>query len=202
MAFNVVCPNCGMTLSATDADVGKQGKCSRCQALFTITPPAPAAQLGTPPTVPPYGGGGTFDAHLRSAGLNAAADTVRLPAVGLIVTAVLGLSGNGWGVISGLVGGLQPLPPNIPPEFADFFRLLTGPVGVVLSVIGLLVAIFVLVGAIKMMNLRSYGLSMAATIVALVPCVSPCCCTGLPIGIWALVVLLRSDVQAAFRARV
>ena len=138
---------------------------------------------------------------LGPAGLNRAADRVRLPAIGLIVTAVLGLLGNVWGVIGGLVRGPQPLPPNLPPEFVDVFRFLTGPLGVVLSLVGLLISTFVLVGAIKMINLRSYGLVMAATIVSLVQCVSPCCCTGLPIGIWALVVLLNGDVQAAFRAQ-
>ena len=39
-----------------------------------------------------------------------------------------------------------------------------------------------------------------ATIIAMVPCISPCCLVGLPIGIWALVVLMKPEVKAAFRA--
>jgi hypothetical protein len=32
----------------------------------------------------------------------------------------------------------------------------------------------------------------------MIPCLSPCCCLGLPIGIWALVVLLDNNVKASF----
>jgi hypothetical protein len=34
----------------------------------------------------------------------------------------------------------------------------------------------------------------------MIPCISPCCLLGLPIGIWALVVLLKPEVKAAFTA--
>jgi hypothetical protein len=39
---------------------------------------------------------------------------------------------------------------------------------------------------------------MAASIIAMIPCVSPCCLLGLPIGIWALVVLMKPEVKSAF----
>jgi hypothetical protein len=41
-------------------------------------------------------------------------------------------------------------------------------------------------------------LCIAASIVAMIPCVSPCCCIGLPVGIWALVVLSKGDVKDHF----
>ena len=50
MAFNIACPNCSMSLSATEADVGKQGKCSRCGTVFTIQMP----QAAFAPPVTPY----------------------------------------------------------------------------------------------------------------------------------------------------
>jgi len=40
---------------------------------------------------------------------------------------------------------------------------------------------------------------VAASIIAMIPCVSPCCCLGLPFGIWALVVLARPAVKSAFQ---
>jgi hypothetical protein len=49
-----------------------------------------------------------------------------------------------------------------------------------------------------MLHLKNYGLCVAAAIIALVPCTSPCCCLGLPIGIWALVVLTKAEVKTAF----
>ena len=56
-----------------------------------------------------------------------------------------------------------------------------------------------LYGSIQMMGLKSYGLAMTAAIVSMVPCVGPCCCLAIPFGIWALVVLMKPDVKAAFQ---
>jgi hypothetical protein len=73
-----------------------------------------------------------------------------------------------------------------------------GPLGAVLAIIGLIVGAVILLGAMKMKKLEGYGFAMAATIMAMVPCISPCCLLGLPIGIWSLVVLMNADVKAAF----
>ena len=56
-----------------------------------------------------------------------------------------------------------------------------------------------LFGAVQMMRLRSYGLAMTAAIISLIPCVGPCCCIAIPFGIWALVVLMKPNVKAAFQ---
>ena len=69
----------------------------------------------------------------------------------------------------------------------------------VLAIIGLVVGALILFGAIKMKNLESYGLAMTASIIAMIPCVSPCCLLGLPLGIWAVVVLNNPEVKSAFR---
>ena len=63
----------------------------------------------------------------------------------------------------------------------------------------LLASSFVLFGAIKMKNMTDYGLARAAAIVAMIPCVGPCCLLGIPFGIWALVVLGKQHVKDAFR---
>jgi hypothetical protein len=39
---------------------------------------------------------------------------------------------------------------------------------------------------------------VVTSIVAMVPCLGPCCIVGIPIGIWALVVLMKPEVKAAF----
>ena len=57
----------------------------------------------------------------------------------------------------------------------------------------------IIYGAMKMMRLENYGLAMAASIIAMVPCLSPCCCLGIPVGIWSIVVLTNAEVKAAFR---
>lgn len=77
--------------------------------------------------------------------------------------------------------------------------MLQGGLGVVFSIIGLAVGGFIFFGAMKMKNLESYGLAMAAAVVAMVPCISPCCLLGLPIGIWAIVTLNDPAVKQSFR---
>ncbi|NTX04829.1 hypothetical protein HUA74_24900 [Myxococcus sp. CA051A] len=54
-------------------------------------------------------------------------------------------------------------------------------------------------GAFKMRQLQSRGLAMAGAIASLVPCCGTCGCLALPISIWALVVLAKPEVKAAFR---
>jgi hypothetical protein len=156
-------------------------------------PPAPPSVTPPPPGAPP-----TF-APSSSAD---AARAVSAPAVCLIVTAILGMLNSAVGVVLNLTGvrfpGLDlPREPRF-AEFERFFEMLGGTMGTISGLISLAVGAFILVGAFKMMKLRSYGMAVAASIIAMIPCVSPCCCLGLPFGIWALVVLSRREVKSAF----
>ena len=134
-----------------------------------------------------------------------AARAVSAPAVCLIVTAILGMLNSVVGVVFSLVGARIPgLDLAKDPQFARFERVIemfSGTAGVISGLISLAVGAFILVGALKMMKLRSYGLAMAASIIAMIPCLLPfpCCCLGLPFGIWALVVLCRPEVKSAFQ---
>lgn len=148
------------------------------------TPPAP-------PTMPtmPLGGYST----------SAAADQVNGPAIGLIITGSLSIVValvRGALMLSGLgTGGLQGTGnPEAEKMIMGFFSTF----GVAFSIIGVLGGIFVLFGGIKMRKLESYGLCMAASIVAMIPCVSTCCLIGLPIGIWSLVILSKAEVKNIF----
>ncbi len=67
-----------------------------------------------------------------------------------------------------------------------------GGLSVVIGVLGIL-------GGIRMLSLRSFGLGATASILTAIPCVTPCCLLGQAAGIWALIVLLQSDVRSAFR---
>lgn len=81
------------------------------------------------------------------------------------------------------------------------FNLLSGGFGILVNVVGLVVAGFILYGAQQMKDLKSRGWAMIAAIVSVIPCVSPCCVVGLPVGIWALLVLNKPEVKAAFAKR-
>jgi hypothetical protein len=66
------------------------------------------------------------------------------------------------------------------------------------SVLTMAIAGLILYGAMKMKKLERYGWAITASILALVPCVSPCCLVGAPFGIWALVVLSKPEIKSAF----
>jgi hypothetical protein len=66
-----------------------------------------------------------------------------------------------------------------------------------LFVLALIPPAILVLGAFAMRRFRAYDLSMMSAILAMVPW-SPAWPLGLGIGIWALVVLRRKEVQAAF----
>jgi hypothetical protein len=65
--------------------------------------------------------------------------------------------------------------------------------------VALFVCLLTMIGAIRMMMLKSYGLAVFASVLMAIPCISPCCGVGTGVGVWALIVLLNPDVRAAFR---
>ena len=123
---------------------------------------------------------------------------ITAPAIGLIVTAVSGMllqlisaALNVFTLLGGTAVAIN--------EGADGIGLLAnGAVGLGLNVFALITGVVVLIGALKMKNLSSHGFAMAAAVIAMIPCVSPCCLLGLPLGIWALMALSDPEVKAAF----
>ena len=156
-------------------------------------PPVPLASPSTSSGSPP--------AFIPASG-EEAARAVSAPAICLIVTAIVGMLNSVAGIVMNLAGATFPsfgMPKD--PQFAEFERFAEffgGTMGIISGLISLAMGGLILWGALRMMKLTSYGLAVAASILAMIPCVSPCCCLGLPFGIWALVVLSRPDVKAAF----
>jgi hypothetical protein len=63
-----------------------------------------------------------------------------------------------------------------------------------------LCALLTVAGGACMLARKARGLAILSAIVTAVPCVtSPFCLLGMPIGIWALIVLFQPDVKNAFR---
>jgi hypothetical protein len=153
-------------------------------------PPLPSGPMpGTISGAPQYGPGYS----------NAAMDAVNGPAVGLIVFAVLGLLMQAGALLFSLAGTafLASSTSNMPNN-AMWINALTGTMGMVLHVLSIVIGVVILVGGIKMKKLENHGFAMTASILAMIPCVSPCCLIGLPIGIWAVVVLSKPEVKASF----
>src|SRR6185436_14754609 len=126
-------------------------------------------------------------------GLASVPDQVNGPAVGLIITAVLGflvqLAALLINVLGVSFGALQSRRGDA------WMNMFSGTIGIASSIITMLIAGLILFGALKMKKLESYGWAITASILALAPCISPCCLVGLPIGIWALVVLSKPEVK-------
>jgi len=136
-----------------------------------------------------------------SGGRDAALQLVKGPAIGLKVTAILGLVLVAAGLVMNIMtlGGFQVFPQQInDPQMQKLLSSLSGGLGIVQGIIGGVVGVIVLIGAAKMQKLQSYQFALTASIVAMVPCISPCCVFGLPFGIWALVVLNKPEVKSQF----
>lgn len=131
---------------------------------------------------------------------SAAAEKVKLPAIFLMITAGLGALLAVVSLFSHLLGaGLNMADMGgMGQGNEQLMAMMSGGMVVFINILGLAMAGLVFFGALKMMKLEMYGLAIAASVIAMIPCVSPCCLLGLPIGIWALVVLLNQEVKAAF----
>ena len=159
-----------------------------------------------------------FDEGSVSAVPAAIVSKVSGPAIALIVTGVLNVLSSIYQGINNLVflmrgpDILQQNPqfqqmqkdmeaegvPFDPAQMMQWVQRL-GPVAILLALVMLALGVVIILGGLKMKQLQSYGLAMTAAIVAMIPCLSPCCIIGLPIGIWALVVLNNPEVKSAFR---
>jgi hypothetical protein len=129
-----------------------------------------------------------------------AASRVAGPATALIVTGWLGLALEVFRMVTmiaqiGFMGAQAARPRG--DEWAAFAMF--GGMGIVGLLVSVVLCILVIVGAMKMKALESYGFALASAIIALLPC-GPCCLLGIPFGIWAIVVLSDGQVRAAFRS--
>jgi len=152
----------------------------------TVAQPVPS---GTPLTTTPAGDAAAL--------VNGPGIALMIVGIFCVLTALLSLASNvfGFGANAFAPGGGQP---GMPPQLEKWVQMTSGGVGVALNIIGLGISGFIIFASTKMRRLESYGLVMTGTIISMVPCISPCCCVGLPIGIWVLVVLSKPEVKSAF----
>jgi hypothetical protein len=129
-----------------------------------------------------------------------ATQQVQGPALGLMITGVIGILFAILGLLMNLLGfgmaGLQDLGGDYGSQY---WTMLSGGVGILSAVIALAAWGFVIWAAMKMKVLEQWTAAVVASIVAMIPCFCPTCIIGIPIGIWALVVLLKPEVKAAFK---
>ena len=130
---------------------------------------------------------------------------VNLPATLLLVTGILGVVVQ----LGFMIFNFSNMYIEVPSMNVDAKGKMTtstnkvfnpmAPVGIADNILCILIGGVIIFGSMKMKTLHSFGLSMTSSILAMIPCISPCCLMGLPIGIWAIVVLNKPEVKTAFR---
>ena len=160
------------------------------------TPPPPPPAPSDSVYEEPQGGGGDATGRLK------------IPAIILLVMACFGFMWNVYSVTTG--GNPEAMVEAFnDPAFDDIFQsaeqkeqivnLITMMTGRGLAILNLLLAGLVAFGAWNMLNGKKWGLSLTAAIIAIIPCLGTCCCLiEMPIGVWALIVLLNSEVKQSF----
>lgn len=172
-------------------------------------PPGGAGGGGYPPP-DPYGGGppggnpyappaGGYDPMGGGFGgdPNAAIAKLSAPALVLMITTALGIAMQlVW--LALVIAGSAMINR---PEFQNGAQYRQGFMNFIWIFVALGIGAFTMFGFTKMKKGESWGLSLAAVIVSMIPCIGPCCCFSVNtfIGIWALVVLNDSQVKSAFR---
>lgn len=229
MSIDFPCSNCGRTLRTPDDTAGRQAQCPECRAMTTVPSAAAAGGAAAGPAAPLPGGEGPrreepsmspfrpAKASSEPATLNPyqspeqsgvaptpfgsdqlyAMSKVSGPATAIIVTMAVCMVLQVFGLLINLTRfGVGAAGRHGHQEQ----MMIGGGVGVAASILGLCVGGLIIYGATKMKNLESYSLAMAASILVMLPCLSPCCLLGIPFGIWALVVLNDPQVRSAFRS--
>jgi hypothetical protein len=129
-----------------------------------------------------------------------AAQQVQGPAIGLIVTAAVGILFSLFGLLANLLGFRMASMEDFGGGYgSQYWSMWSGGMGIGLAIVALAVWAFVGWAAMKMKALEQWTMAIVASVVAMIPC-SCACILGLPIGIWSLVVLLKPEVKAAFRS--
>lgn len=133
------------------------------------------------------------------------------PAIGLIAAGglgalltLVGVAGNLFTIVNGLSpneGAFDD--PNLPPMLKTLFKTASsGVFGLFFNLIQAAVNGFIIYAGMQMREARQYAVCVAGAALASVPlCFSSCCCIfTMPLGIWALSVLLGQNGKTHFQA--
>jgi hypothetical protein len=127
-----------------------------------------------------------------------AAEALTPPAIFLLVVGILGLLAAMGNMVFALALKPPPVDPNAPAFLQQMQQGGFGPLAAAIQGIWVIVNLVILAGAVQMMRRQTWGLGLAASILAMINLGSCCLLLGIPAGIWSLVVLLRPEVKDAF----
>jgi predicted Zn finger-like uncharacterized protein len=186
------CPACNSKLRISEEMLGAVVQCPQCGLVFTT---------------PTRGGVVPDENYLDQPSREQARAEVRRPAIGLLVTGILGTLVNL--AQAGMALFLPELFLRLSRGSEQFLESLGIPTGgatpqdrllahIAVGTIFAALNLFLIVAAWKMLRMRSFGLALAGAMLALVNCGNTCFLLSWPFGIWALRVLLQPKVKRAF----
>jgi hypothetical protein len=134
------------------------------------------------------------------AGREAALARVKAPAIAVMVVGALSVLGSILRILFSLLGvGMAGMAAAGGSGDASgrLLSLMSGGIGIVFAVLGLFINGVAIFGGLKMSKLESYTMAWVGVIACAMPCTC-CCLIGLPVAIWAAIVLMNEEVKAAF----
>ena len=135
---------------------------------------------------------------------------IKAPAIGLIIAGILSMVSIAFiflapQLVDSLVVILEQQNTQIAQEDLDGLIIQlkqaadpTNPKNILTNSITLAGGLFTMIAGFYMLRLRKWNFCLIGAILSIVPFTS-CCCTGAPLGIWALIVLTKEEIKMAFR---
>ena len=121
------------------------------------------------------------------------------PGIALMVVGIFSVIGN---LINGVYQAILLLGQTAMMEFTPegiLYLVTSGGWSIIQAAIGFITAFVVVYAGTCLRATKSSGVVYAGSILAMIPCCIGCCCLfGLPVGIWALVVMQDEKVKQAF----
>ena len=120
------------------------------------------------------------------------------PAIALLVIGLMGMVVSLFNLVFALVNPNQAIDPNAPEIIQEMQRNAGGPLAAGVQAVFAIVNGLIILGAVYMLRLRSWGWAMTSSVLSMVNIGTCCCVVGFPVGIWAIVVLSMEDVKQLF----
>jgi len=119
-------------------------------------------------------------------------------AMALIAVAGLGLALSLFNFAMSF--GEAHVDPGAPEMVRQIQRGTVGPVATAMQGGFAMLNLFIIVCGVQMMKLKSWGMAVAGSVLAMLNFGSCCCALGIPVGIWSLSVLMSPTVISIFSA--
>lgn len=226
MAITTHCPNCHAKVRSPAELVGKRVQCPKCSTSFRVEDPNPGIEViddvevvedepaprpkrrppveaeiveGRPRRRRPRDDEDDDDfeearpARRRGSRRGRAEALVKGPAIAMMVI-------GGLGMLVALASFAQYLTAaeGVPPQFVgkvspEVYRK-SAFIGTIIQPIWALIVAY---GGFKLLRLENWASVLVAVVFGMLPC-NIGCCLGIPIGIWALIVMNNPEVSRAF----